>query len=326
MPDVFKPKNVKSRGRELLSGSLHGSFRNDKGNSRSPHREDTISGSMHGLRRSKSSPLALGKNLLSGSLHGAGSYRKDHVRGVSSALLQADENGMSNSYHGEISPKKRQSPLSKGREMLSNSSLHGSVRGKDLLTGSLHGHGRYKTHPLVCRLGTAYSPTTKGCMKVTTLVDSLNSVKRTKKSERQEFLSMLKGVAAEASPNKEHPVDKKTSSSSRKKKYSVRFAVVNVREYQNCISDNPSALDGLPISIDWSFCEIGALKINDFESQKGPKMKEEDLRMNYFDRYEMLRRIGMSSDEIEQAAKHNKKLLKEPKFKSFFKFGSPKRK
>jgi len=323
MHDMYKPKNIKRKGKELLNSSFHGTLRRSDSDVTGivSDQRDRMSASLHGLRRSPSSTsstLARGRSLLNNSLHGYGSWRKDTTRSGTKTLSGGEEL-IGNSFPGKSSGRKTTSPLAKGRSMLNYNSMSGSFK-KDFISAGLHGHGRSKTYPLSYSLGTVYEPTSRGCMKVLTLEESLNSVRKPKRSPRDEISALLRGF-------EEEPVEKKVVEKRRSPNYCVRFAVVTVREYQTCISDNPSALDGLPISIGWQFTEISPIKVNEFESTKGPKLKEEDLRLNYFDRYEILRRVGLSSDEIEQAAKQNKKLLTETsKFRAFFKKASSKKK
>mmetsp|Transcript_29964 Transcript_29964/g.42507 ORF Transcript_29964/g.42507 Transcript_29964/m.42507 type:complete len:165 (+) Transcript_29964:135-629(+) len=64
-------------------------------------------------------------------------------------------------------------------------------------------------------------------------------------------------------------ISSEQSSSSREKKR-VSFSTLEIREYCLTIGDNPTCIDGLPISLDWEHTEKSTIGIHTYESLKVP--------------------------------------------------------
>merc|ERR1712238_577153 len=88
-----------------------------------------------------------------------------------------------------------------------------------------------------------------------------------------------------------------------KKKKVVRFSTVNIREYNVCLGDNPSVARGAPISLDWQYGEEISHVVGDYEQQQ-QQLKHDrttELKRSSLERIQLLKQIGYSRKEIQQA-------------------------
>ena len=83
---------------------------------------------------------------------------------------------------------------------------------------------------------------------------------------------------------------------------SVSFVSIEIREFQQCIGDNPSVSYGPPISLDWDYEDMDAVPFEDFENARGPRRKPRQMMLNYYDRINILQhKFGYTEEEIKSA-------------------------
>lgn len=93
---------------------------------------------------------------------------------------------------------------------------------------------------------------------------------------------------------------------SKKKKRSVRFRNVYIREYAITIGDNPYCSFGVPICLDWSHGEEEAIPVDFYEaSHHKRKRTARRMLLNSFQRRDMLWRSGYTLEDINEAIKKN---------------------
>ena len=72
------------------------------------------------------------------------------------------------------------------------------------------------------------------------------------------------------------------------KKKTVSFSTVEFREYPICVGDNPGALLGIPVSIDWGYNEDETsntfLDIDEYEAARPERRSKDELIMTATDR------------------------------------------
>ncbi len=91
-------------------------------------------------------------------------------------------------------------------------------------------------------------------------------------------------------------------------KKSVRFSSVHLREHGICIGDNPSVSRGAPIALDWHFLRELDFSLDAFESSEHSAGNNgtdpaQPLKHSPLDRLHVLRKMGYSRDEIQEASK-----------------------
>jgi hypothetical protein len=104
---------------------------------------------------------------------------------------------------------------------------------------------------------------------------------------------MLKSLSSSA-------VDDSTISRDSVSKKAVSFGVIQVREYNRVVGDNPAVRVGPPMSIGWEFVQRKAVPLDVYEKRKRPRTS--NLRMGNFTRKSILREaFGVSWEEIRTA-------------------------
>jgi hypothetical protein len=94
-----------------------------------------------------------------------------------------------------------------------------------------------------------------------------------------------------------------TSLSGSGSKKAVSFGLIQVREYNRVVGDNPTVLVGPPLSLGWEFVQKRAVPVDDYEKRKRPRTTS-DLRMASFTRNSILRHeFDVSLEEIRAAEK-----------------------
>lgn len=101
-----------------------------------------------------------------------------------------------------------------------------------------------------------------------------------------------------------------TSADSSSKK-AVSFGLIQVREYNRVVGDNPAGLVGPPMSIGWEFIQKQAVPVDDYEKIK--RLTTSDLRiMGSITRKSILRyEFGVSLEDIKAAEKIIRKIQRQ---------------
>jgi len=100
-----------------------------------------------------------------------------------------------------------------------------------------------------------------------------------------------------------------TPSDNSRRRRSVSFGPIHVRQYERIIGDHPDTKVGVPLSIGWSYCEDESVSIERYEADRIRKGK---LRMSSITRKNMLLNVfGLPEKEILQAEQRSKKLRKQ---------------
>jgi hypothetical protein len=90
----------------------------------------------------------------------------------------------------------------------------------------------------------------------------------------------------------------------------VRFHVIQVREYEQTMGDNPSVSYGPPISLDWDYEELEPVDLEVYEATRGPRRTMRQMMLNYYNRRNILTwRCGFSEEELK-VAKHEANKIK----------------
>lgn len=131
-----------------------------------------------------------------------------------------------------------------------------------------------------------------GCMRVRTLQESLSSCNGVAAEKQQ-----LDAQSSMQSDNKTGTTASCSSSTS-----SVHFGTVEIRQYLCCLGDNPACSSGPPITLDWKYSTVGAYPVDEYVDSH-----DEAIQISYYDRVELLRRLGYSRSEMMVAEKQRKK-------------------
>jgi hypothetical protein len=98
--------------------------------------------------------------------------------------------------------------------------------------------------------------------------------------------------------------------SSRTSKKSVSFGVIQVREYNRVLGDNPDVIFGPPISIGWEYTQNDALPMDEYERTK-PRRKS-SLRMSSVTRRNLLLNVfEVPAEEIRAVEREVQKIQKQ---------------
>jgi hypothetical protein len=107
----------------------------------------------------------------------------------------------------------------------------------------------------------------------------------------------------------EESISNTTDDTSSKK--AVSFGMIQVREYNRVVGDNPAVSNGPPMSIGWEFVQKEAVSVHVYEKRKLSR-RTSDLRMSNFTRKSMLREdCGFSWEEIRTAEKRVRKIQRQ---------------
>lgn len=97
-------------------------------------------------------------------------------------------------------------------------------------------------------------------------------------------------------------------------KKSVTFDSVSVREYDIILGDHPCVSRGAPISIGWNYFSTRSMDLDEYEVERFSKrsmfFKRKDNRhmvVSHFQRRTILRLIGYSDEDIDNAASEAKR-------------------
>ncbi|KAL3906072.1 MAG: hypothetical protein SGARI_004168 [Bacillariaceae sp.] len=94
----------------------------------------------------------------------------------------------------------------------------------------------------------------------------------------------------------------------------VRFGFVTIRNYDVTMGDNPAVTCGPPISLNWTFDQIPALPVRDFEAFRAANPRAVDahcLMITADNRRDMLKRVGFTDAQIANNEKRVAKIQKQ---------------
>jgi hypothetical protein len=97
---------------------------------------------------------------------------------------------------------------------------------------------------------------------------------------------------------KKHQEQALGASSSSKKQ--LHFDVIRLISFPVTVGDNPSPARGPPVQIDWKPIEQVVVSLDDYEAEHERRLH---FRLGASNRIELLKEVGFSKQEIEQAAK-----------------------
>jgi hypothetical protein len=104
--------------------------------------------------------------------------------------------------------------------------------------------------------------------------------------------------------------DSTVESTVTKSRKTVSFGVIQIREYNRVLGDNPDVRVGPPVSIGWEYVQNEALALNDYEINK-PERKH-SLRMSSITRKNILKNVfGVPEADIVAAEKEVQKIRKQ---------------
>ncbi len=101
---------------------------------------------------------------------------------------------------------------------------------------------------------------------------------------------------------------------SRRPLHKVKFDMIQVRDYNITLGDNPSCSYGPPVSLDWEYDERDPISLESFEDVKSkiPRRKAYQMHMISRQRSDLLRNeAGFTDDEIEKVVEEMRKIQKE---------------
>jgi hypothetical protein len=121
-------------------------------------------------------------------------------------------------------------------------------------------------------------------------------------ASRQQASSTVAAGAVPAS------TDTTVTTKKKKKKRSptvVTFGYIAIRNYDQTIGDNPSVSYGTPISLDWTYEELGLLiRVDDYELGRSYRRTAHQMMLNYYQRRNILQYwYGHTVSEIDTAEK-----------------------
>ena len=100
---------------------------------------------------------------------------------------------------------------------------------------------------------------------------------------------------------------------------SVSFKDVQIRAYDQCVGDNPSVSYGPPISLDWSYEEMQAIGIDEYEDARGQRRTLRQMILSYYHRRNVLSwQYGVSDEDLRHAKKQANKVKFERSVTQYF--------
>ena len=93
-----------------------------------------------------------------------------------------------------------------------------------------------------------------------------------------------------------------------RRRSSVTFDKVIIREYDQCCGDNPSVSYGPPISLDWKYQEYEAIDVDSYEDKRGQRRTLRQMVLSYYQRRNVLTfYYGASDEDLRKAKKQVKR-------------------
>jgi hypothetical protein len=97
----------------------------------------------------------------------------------------------------------------------------------------------------------------------------------------------------------------------------ISFGTIKIREHAQTLGDNPSCSYGTPIQLDWHHEDLAELKVDEYESYRLRPRTKEEFYMNHFQRANLLKLNGYSTNEIKDSKKHTSKMRGQREFTKF---------
>mmetsp|Transcript_20977 Transcript_20977/g.25975 ORF Transcript_20977/g.25975 Transcript_20977/m.25975 type:complete len:156 (-) Transcript_20977:105-572(-) len=91
-------------------------------------------------------------------------------------------------------------------------------------------------------------------------------------------------------------------------KRSVSFSKLEIREHAIIVGDHPSCTSGLPLSLGWKHSpDSTVMEIDEYETIRGPRKTGELLKLNHFERKNLLKKVaGLNETELKKAERKNR--------------------
>jgi len=104
-------------------------------------------------------------------------------------------------------------------------------------------------------------------------------------------------------------IDNEKNKNPRGSRKSVSFSNLEIREHAIVIGDHPFCEGKLPLSLGWSHAPQTTISIDSYESCRGPRKDRSSLRMSYFERKNVLKRIsGLTERDIVREERRYKSM------------------
>ncbi|CAB9499836.1 expressed unknown protein [Seminavis robusta] len=81
----------------------------------------------------------------------------------------------------------------------------------------------------------------------------------------------------------------------------IQFSVVEIREFERVVGDNPSCSSGVPVSIGWNHGKTFKMDLEDFEKARPPRRSQMDLVLTRGERHRLLVEWGASGQDVIEA-------------------------
>ena len=91
--------------------------------------------------------------------------------------------------------------------------------------------------------------------------------------------------------------------SSGQREPSVRFSIVQVREYSLTIGDHPCCRSGCPLSLDWDYETKTSVKIDQFEAERAPQRRSRHELITTWDERKAMLQDVHSDIELNRCAR-----------------------
>ena len=89
----------------------------------------------------------------------------------------------------------------------------------------------------------------------------------------------------------------------------VKFQNVEIRDYAVTLADNPGG-SGPPVGLGWDYDETGKVPLEMYEESRGQRRKMYQMHMHSSYRKDLLKRNGVTEDEMDYMVKEMKKIRK----------------
>ena len=97
-----------------------------------------------------------------------------------------------------------------------------------------------------------------------------------------------------------------------RRRSSVQFGSLTIRNYEVQLGDNPSCSNGAPVSIGWRYNELNPICIEKYEAwMKDKRRSRKEFHLPRFHRESILRECGYSRSEMTKATKEVDKIKKQ---------------
>jgi len=85
----------------------------------------------------------------------------------------------------------------------------------------------------------------------------------------------------------------------------ISFGTIQIREHAQTIGDNPSCSYGTPVQLDWKHQDMEEMDFEEYENfrSKGGTRTKQQFHMNHFQRMNLLKMNGYSTNEIKDSKK-----------------------